>query len=165
MHGVDFSEAMLKLARGKAAGIPGVKFVRGRADALPFPDGSFDFAVSAFVLRSLAAIRGPAAREIRRVLKPGGRACLLELGRPILPVVRSLHSAYLSFLVPAIGRLTAGPRWPREYLEETVRRFPAPHDYREWFISAGMEEEARERLGFGLADLIVLRVPAAPAAT
>src|SRR5687767_12013910 len=83
--GADFAEPMLEVARRKSAGVgPGaapVEWVRASADALPFPDASFDFVVSAFVLRSLAGIRAGAAREVARVLAPGGTACLLELAR------------------------------------------------------------------------------------
>lgn len=160
--GIDFSCAMLALAREKAraAGAGNAEFVRGGADSLPFPDGTFDAVVSAFVLRSLAGIRESCASEIKRVLRPGGKAFLLELSRPPAPGLRQLHYLYLRFLVPAIGRLSAGSRWPRGYLESTVLEFPAPEDYAEWFIAAGMESPAVERLSFGAASLLVLRAPA-----
>jgi demethylmenaquinone methyltransferase/2-methoxy-6-polyprenyl-1,4-benzoquinol methylase len=154
--GVDFSESMLGLARGKASRVKaaGISFIRAGADRLPFDDGAFDAVVSAFVLRSLAAI---CAREIRRVLRPGGMAFLLELNRPSVPGLRQMHSLYLRIMVPAIGRLMAGSRWPRDYLESTVFRFPEPEVYGKYFTDAGMECLSIERLSLGAASLLVLR--------
>lgn len=159
--GVDFSEAMLARARDKAAAARAgnVEFVRASADDLPFAGGTFDAVVSAFVLRSLAGIRDRCAREMGRVLRPGGEAFLLELSRPPAPGLRLLHSLYLRFLVPAIGRLSAGPRWPRGYLESTVLEFPDPEDYREWFETAGLKCMSIERMSLGAASLLALRVP------
>ena len=164
--GVDFSEAMLAKAREKAAaaGTGNVEFVKASADDLPFAGGAFDAVVSAFVLRSLAGIRDRCAREIRRVLRPGGEAFLLELSRPRAPGLRRLHCLYLRFLVPLIGKFAAGPRWPRGYLESTVLEFPEPEDYREWFETAGLECMSIERLSLGAASLMALRVPGATAA-
>lgn len=160
--GVDFSGAMLELAREKAraAGAGNAEFVTAGADRLPFADGAFDAVVSAFVLRSLAGIRERCASEMRRVLRPGGEAFLLELTRPRPPGLRHLHYLYLRFLVPVIGRLAAGSRWPRGYLESTVLAFPAPEEYSRWFAAAGLELSSISRMSLGAASLIVLRAPA-----
>lgn len=158
--GVDFSPPMLEQARAKTArlGIADhLVFVHGSADALPFADEEFDVAVSAFVLRSLAAIRERVARELHRVLKPGGLACMLELSRPRLPVLRQLHHGYLKLMVPAVGRLTAGTRWPQGYLASTILEFPEPETYQAWFTSVGMRCESIERLSGGIAALLVMR--------
>jgi demethylmenaquinone methyltransferase/2-methoxy-6-polyprenyl-1,4-benzoquinol methylase len=155
--GVDFSGPMLEVARAKAMGRPGMTFLQASADALPFPDASFDVVVSAFVLRSLAAIRTGAGRELARVLRPGGAASLLELTRPRLPVLRQLHRAYVRGLVPLIGRLSAGRRWPGSYLTATIEAFPEPEAYREWFTSAGLTCETINRLSGGITCLLVLR--------
>ena len=157
--GVDFVDSMLELARAKAAreGAGGVSFARGSADALPFPDGEFDVVVSAFVLRSLAAVRSAAVAEIRRVLKPGGVACILELTRPAPALLRMLHRWYLKAAVPLIGLAAAGRHWPRGYLVRTVLDFPEPDAYGEWFTSSGFGLVECERLSGGLASLLVLR--------
>jgi len=156
---VDFAEPMLARARVKAAkaGFGNLTFLPASADALPFPDGSFDVVVSAFVLRSLAAIRTGAARELARVLRPGGTACLLELTRPRMGGLRQLHRLYVQAVVPAIGRLTAGPRWPGAYLTSTIEGFPEPETYREWFTSEGLTCETIRRFSGGITSLLVLR--------
>jgi demethylmenaquinone methyltransferase/2-methoxy-6-polyprenyl-1,4-benzoquinol methylase len=103
---------MLEQARAKAAaqGFAAMNFIEASADSLPFADASFDIAVSGFVLRSLARIRAGAARELYRVLKPGGSACLLELTRPRLPGLRQLHQAYLRAALPAITHVNGSAR-------------------------------------------------------
>jgi len=169
--GVDFSAPMLDQARAKAQreiqpgpplaptsrAAPGVSFVQASADALPFASSEFDVVVSAFVLRSLAAIRESAAREIHRVLKPGGLACLLELSRPRLPLLRELHQKYLKIMIPFVGRLAAGSLWPRGYLASTILEFPEPETYQAWFTSVGMTCESIERLSGGITSLLVIR--------
>lgn len=159
--GADFAGPMLDLAAAKAAaGGPDrapVDWVRAPADALPFADGSFDVVVSAFVLRSLAGIRRGAAREVARVLAPGGIACLLELTKPRGAVLGALHGLYLSAAIPVIGRLAAGRRWPGAYLTDTIREFPEPETYAGWFSEEGMTCETLERLSGGISCLVVLR--------
>jgi demethylmenaquinone methyltransferase/2-methoxy-6-polyprenyl-1,4-benzoquinol methylase len=160
--GADPAEPMLVLARKKAGRVRGVapiEFVRASAEALPFPDATFDAVVSAFVLRSLAKVRAAAAAETARVLKPGGVACWLELTRPAVPLLRGLHRLYLERVIPVIGRLTAGDRWPGGFLASTVLAFPEPREYAGWFASAGLRVEAVEPLWGGLAGLVVLRRP------
>jgi SAM-dependent methyltransferase len=67
-QGVDASRAMLAIARRKAA-LAAVGFVEGRAEALPFPDGSFDVVVASLAWHWFGTGAGP---EVRRVLRPGG---------------------------------------------------------------------------------------------
>ncbi|HEY6031571.1 MAG TPA: ubiquinone/menaquinone biosynthesis methyltransferase, partial [Gaiellaceae bacterium] len=76
--GLDFSERMLERARRKG---PGLEWVQGDALALPFPDASFDAATVGFGVRNLDDLEA-GLRELRRVLKPGGRLGVLEITRP-----------------------------------------------------------------------------------
>ena len=159
--GADFAEPMLAVARAKsAASGPAaslIEWVRASADALPFADASFDIVVSAFVLRSLAGIRTAVAREAARVLSTDGTACFLELARPKGAWLGALHGLYLSTAIPVIGRLAAGRRWPGAYLTDTIREFPEPETYAEWFNGEGLRCETIERLSGGIACLLVLR--------
>lgn len=74
--GVDPSEGMLESARRL-----GIAAVTGYAESLPFPDASFDFVSMGYALRHVGDLRAALA-EFRRVLKPGGRLCILEISRP-----------------------------------------------------------------------------------
>lgn len=77
VHGLDPSAAMNALARERAADRPQVSIDTGDALALPYPDGAFDAAVSTQVYEYVADIAGALA-ELRRVLRPGGRALVLD---------------------------------------------------------------------------------------
>src|SRR5690348_16414497 len=77
--GVDFSEGMLERARAKASG--GVRFERGDALALDYPDASFDAATVGFGARNFGELQRGLA-EMARVVRPGGRVVILEITTP-----------------------------------------------------------------------------------
>ena len=84
VHGIDASPEMIVRARKKAsrAGME-VTFTLAAAEALPFPDGSVDVVLSTLMLHHLPRpTREQCAREVRRVLKPGGRVLAVDFGKP-----------------------------------------------------------------------------------
>ena len=87
--GLDFSERMLERARRKE---PAIEWVRGDVLALPFDDGSFDAATVGFGVRNVDDLEA-GLRELRRVLRPGGRLGILEITTPrgvLAPFYRAL---------------------------------------------------------------------------
>jgi demethylmenaquinone methyltransferase/2-methoxy-6-polyprenyl-1,4-benzoquinol methylase len=120
--GVDFSEPMLERARRKA---PEVEWVQGDALALPFEDGSFDAATVGFGVRNLDDLeRG--LRELRRVLRPGGRVAILEITRP-RGLLAPFYRLWFDGFVPLLGRVLPGGS-AYTYLPASVRRFPGPDE-------------------------------------
>ncbi|TMD11649.1 MAG: ubiquinone/menaquinone biosynthesis methyltransferase [Chloroflexi bacterium] len=110
--GLDFSPQMLDVARRNH---PRLEFMQGDAVSLPFDDASFDASSIAFGLRNLAdPIRG--LREMLRVVKPGGRAVVLEFVRPPRGVVGGAYRVYLRTLLPAVGGLLSGEPSAYRYL-------------------------------------------------
>ena len=105
--GLDLSEGMLAEARRQLGG--GVRLVQGRAEALPVADRSVDFVSMGYALRHVADL-GVAFREYRRVLRPGGRLLLLEIGRPEGRWAQAALKTYLGRVVPALCRWTAPRR-------------------------------------------------------
>src|SRR5205823_3081120 len=102
--GLDFSPEMLQVARKDH---PRIEFLEGDALALPFDDASFDAATIAFGLRNLAdPIRG--LSEMLRVVKPSGRAVVLEFVRPPPGVAGTAYRIYLRTLLPTIGGVLSG---------------------------------------------------------
>jgi demethylmenaquinone methyltransferase / 2-methoxy-6-polyprenyl-1,4-benzoquinol methylase len=104
--GLDLSEGMLAEARRRRLGI---RLVQARAEALPVADRSVDFVSMGYALRHVADL-GAAFGEYRRVLRPGGRVLLLEIGRPEGRVARAVIKSYLGRVVPALCRWTAPRR-------------------------------------------------------
>ena len=123
--GLDFTGAMVEVAdrRTRRERIhPRVSYVQGTARRLPFPSGSFDVAMSAFVVRNLVDF--PAVlREVRRVLRPRGTLLTLEITEPTSPVFRSLFHAYFDHVVPWMGAAVRS-EGPYRYLPESLRSLP-----------------------------------------
>jgi demethylmenaquinone methyltransferase/2-methoxy-6-polyprenyl-1,4-benzoquinol methylase len=102
--GVDPSVGMMDQARGL-----GVELVEGRAEAIPFPDQSFDFLSMGYALRHISDLE-LAFREFHRVLKPGARLCLLEITKPEGAVAAGCLKVYMKGLVPVLARCLGASR-------------------------------------------------------
>ncbi len=102
--GVDPSAGMMS-----AAAAAGLTLVRGRAEALPFATGTFDFVTLGFALRHLSDL-DRVFGEFHRVLKPGGRLLVLEITRPAGRVANALLKAYMRGLVPLVAGLVGRSR-------------------------------------------------------
>jgi demethylmenaquinone methyltransferase/2-methoxy-6-polyprenyl-1,4-benzoquinol methylase len=120
--GLDFSERMLERARGKE---PAIEWVRGDMLALPFDDASFDAVTVGFGVRNVEDLDG-GLRELRRVLRPGGRVGILEITAPRGPLA-PFYRAWFDRVVPLIGKLLPGGA-AYTYLPASVRRFPGPDE-------------------------------------
>ena len=138
--GCDFSEPMLDLAREKAAerGAAGVRFEWADALELPYDSERFDAVTVGFGARNLADLdRG--MREMGRVLKPGGRAVILEITRPTRPPLSTFFSLWFDRIVPLLGAFSSDPE-AYSYLPESVRSFPNPLGLAEKMHTAGFEQ-------------------------
>ena len=132
--GLDFSTRMLERARRKA---PGIRFVEGDMLALPFEDGAFDSATVGFGVRNVSDL-GLALRELRRVLRPGGRLAILEITRP-RGVLRPFFTLWFDRLVPLLGRLLPGGD-AYSYLPASVARFPVAEEFAALLERAGFAD-------------------------
>jgi demethylmenaquinone methyltransferase/2-methoxy-6-polyprenyl-1,4-benzoquinol methylase len=140
--GLDFSERMLERARAKS---DGVEWIPGDALALPFADGSFDAATVGFGVRNLDDLDA-GLRELRRVLRPGGRVGILEITRP-RGLLRPFYKLWFDGLVPLAGKLLPGGS-AYTYLPASVRRFPGAKELAELMETVGFEQ-VRYRLFAG----------------
>ena len=116
--GLDFSAEMLVRARRKSGSIT---WVQGDLLALPFEDASFDAATVGFGVRNVADLEA-GLRELRRVLRPGGRLAILEITQPRGPL-RPFFSLWFDRIVPLLGKVLPGGK-AYTYLPASVRRFP-----------------------------------------
>jgi ubiquinone/menaquinone biosynthesis methyltransferase len=147
---VDFSPAMLEAGRNKA---PRAELVVGDATALPFADSEFAVVVCGFGVRNLAdPVKG--AREVLRVLKPGGVFVTLELFRPARLATRAFHLAYARFVLPAIGGLVSGERPAYEYLSRSMAGFLARAEYERALEGVGFSRVRGFDLLLGIASIV-----------
>jgi len=148
--GLDFSARMLEIARRDHRGI---EFIEGDALSLPFDDASFDATTIAFGLRNLAdPVRG--LREVARVIRPGGRAVVLEFVKPPSGPVGAGYRVYLRTMLPAIGGAISGDRSAYRYLSDTVDSYRTPGELREMATTAGWRDVRFHGLAMGTVGLL-----------
>jgi demethylmenaquinone methyltransferase/2-methoxy-6-polyprenyl-1,4-benzoquinol methylase len=163
----DFSRPMLRRARAKLrAGRAARRAALLEADALalPLPDGCVDAVTVAFGLRNVADVP-QALREIVRVLRPGGRAVVLEFHapRPRGPLAGAFRF-YLRRVVPWLGRLLAGSGpGAYRYLVASIEAFGPSEALAAHLRAAGLADVRVERLPGGVAAVLVGTRPARPA--
>lgn len=122
--GIDFCRPMLAVGQGKVqtARLP-IDLVEGDALNVPVRDGSVDVVTVAFGLRNLESVEA-GLKEMHRLLRPGGRAAVLEFSSPQIPIFRSVFQFYFTKILPRIGNVISGSRYAYQYLPDSVKRFP-----------------------------------------
>ena len=155
--GVDISEGMMALVQGKAekAGVGDcIRLQVADGEALPYGDGAFDRVTCAFGIRNFED-KEKGLTEFFRVLKPGGKAVILELSVPQNRVVRWGYDLYFSRLLPRIGGAFSGDKAAYRYLPASVHQFPAPEAFCRMMEDAGFREVRCRTLTLGLCRLFV----------
>jgi len=151
--GSDFCHPMLvaantKIARRRA---PAALF-ESDALALPLRDASLDLITVAFGFRNLANYQS-GLLEMRRVLRPGGMAAILEFTQPPNAAFAALYNLYSRRVLPWIGGLISGSRDAYTYLPESIKKFPGAEGLAEQMRAAGFAGVEFERLTFGAVAL------------
>ncbi len=154
-EGSDMSEKMLEIGRRKIskAGLQD-RFTLKTGDALqvPAPDNSADVVTISFGIRNVESVP-EAMQEMIRVLKPGGRALILEFSLPGNRVMRGLYLFYFRHILPRIGGLISGDPYAYRYLNRTVETFPYGEAFCDWMREAGFESVRFRSLTFGIAAI------------
>lgn len=143
---VDMSLGMLVADRS------GAPRVQGDVLRLPVGDSSVDGALCGFALRNFVDL-GSFFAELARVVRPGGRIALLDVGVPTNPLVRSGHAVYFGRIVPFIGGLLSD-RAAYSYLPRSVAYLPEPERLVEMLTAAGFADVRHERLSGGITQLL-----------
>ncbi len=155
--GIDISARMLSISRARAdRSRLGDRYrtLLASAEDLPLPDASVDRIVSAFTLRNLGAL-ARALRELRRVLRPDGRAVLLELSHPADPAFAALYHFYFGCVLPPLAVALGGDSDAYRYLPRSLRAFPGAEALAELMRGAGFAQVRYERLAMGIAAIHV----------
>jgi demethylmenaquinone methyltransferase / 2-methoxy-6-polyprenyl-1,4-benzoquinol methylase len=152
---VDVNPEMLNVGRERVArrGLSDViAFTEGNAEALPFPDRSFDAYTVAFGIRNVPRI-GQALSEAFRVLRPGGQFFCLEFSSVDIPGLDALYDFYSFNVIPAMGRIVTGDEDSYRYLVESIRQFPKPHAFSGMIRAAGFARVSHRSISGGLVAL------------
>jgi demethylmenaquinone methyltransferase/2-methoxy-6-polyprenyl-1,4-benzoquinol methylase len=157
--GSDFCHPMLVAAHEKIANrrAPAVLF-ESDALALPLRDASLDLLTVAFGFRNLANYESGLA-EMRRVLRPGGMAAILEFTQPPNALFGALYRVYSRQILPWIGGMISGSRDAYTYLPESVRKFPVAANLADMMRTAGFSDVSFEYLTGGIVALHLGRIP------
>lgn len=151
--GYDFCEPLLELARARAAreGTAGLRFLAGDCLRLPLPDGSVDAVTVAYGVRNLED-RPRGLRELRRVLRPGGAALILEFSQPdrwFAP----LHFLQVRLVAPILAALVTGDISAYRYLAVSIAGFPDAEGLSRELREAGFARVRHRRILFGTVAL------------
>ncbi len=142
----DINESMLRMASEKLRNIGvigNVEYVQANAEALPFPDNTFDCITISFGLRNVTD-KDKALRSMYRVLKPGGRLLVLEFSKPIIEPLSKAYDAY-SFHV--LHRIRPTGREQRRQLPLSGRIHP-------YASQSGYPESHDQDAGLGIVRLL-----------
>lgn len=133
----DINNAMLRVGRDRLLD-EGIVTPTTQCDAehLPFPDNYFDCVSIAFGLRNVTH-KDAALREMRRVLKPGGRLIVLEFSKVAKPLEK-VYDLYSFKLLPAMGKLIANDPDSYRYLAESIRMHPGQEELKQMMLDAGL---------------------------
>lgn len=155
--GIDISAGMMEPLMRKAAreGVHDrIKLLQADALHMPFEANSFHRVTCAFGIRNFED-RKKGLEEFLRVLKPGGRAVILELGIPEKPFIRSVYNVYFKRILPLIGGLISGNRAAYRYLPASVYAFPRPESFCAMMEGAGFHNVKHRNFTFGLCRLFI----------
>ncbi|MCU0395804.1 MAG: bifunctional demethylmenaquinone methyltransferase/2-methoxy-6-polyprenyl-1,4-benzoquinol methylase UbiE [Chitinophagaceae bacterium] len=153
--GIDISAGMLELGRKKLKEKKldeTITLYLGDSEAINFPDNTFDAITVAFGVRNFANLeRG--LQEMLRVLKPGGKAVILEFSKPTLPGVKGLYNLYTRLVAPQAGKVIARNEAAYRYLNDSIQAFPEGRRFVEILQGCGYTHCYKKTLSLGICTV------------
>ena len=151
----DINAAMLGVGRDRLTDrglVRGLEYVQLNAEALPFPDASFDLVTIAFGLRNVTE-KANALKEMHRVLKVGGRALVLEFSQVKPEWFRPVYDFHSFKVLPRLGKLFANDADSYQYLAESIRKHPPQDELKAMMAMAGFERTDYRNLSAGIVAI------------
>jgi demethylmenaquinone methyltransferase/2-methoxy-6-polyprenyl-1,4-benzoquinol methylase len=132
--------------------VAGIEYVQCNAEALPFPDRGFDLVTIAFGLRNVTD-KPAALREMKRVLKIGGRALVLEFSQIKADWLKPIYDFHSFQVLPRLGNLFAKDAQSYRYLAESIRMHPGQDALRTMMEEAGFARCEYRNLSGGIVAI------------
>jgi demethylmenaquinone methyltransferase/2-methoxy-6-polyprenyl-1,4-benzoquinol methylase len=151
----DINAAMLEVGRDRLVDrglVGGVGWAQMNAEMLPFAEATFDAVTMAFGLRNVTD-KARALADILRILKPGGRALILEFSRVNNPLFGKLYDFHSFQVLPRLGRVIAHDRDSYEYLAESIRKHPDQATLKRMMEQAGFGHVVVRNLTDGIVAI------------
>jgi len=148
----DINGDMLRVGRDRMIDrgrVAGFDYVQCNAESLPFPDGSFDLVTIAFGLRNVTD-KMAALREMRRVLRVGGQARVLEFSEVTLDWFKPVYDFHSFNILPKLGKLFANDADSYQYLAESIRKHPPQRELQAMMEDAGFARCSYRNLSAGI---------------
>ena len=153
--GVDISEGMLKVGmeKMKSKQVDHIISLRlGDSENLPFENEAFDAITVGFGVRNFENLE-KGLSEMLRVLKPGGKAVVLEFSKPKSFPIKQLFGFYSHYFIPFFGKMFSKDQRAYSYLPESVKVFPEGQAFRDILIQVGFENVASFTVSGGIATI------------
>ena len=157
--GLDLSPGMLAIAERKLAQMPAearekISFMEGDSLKMPFADDTFDMVTVAYGVRNFERLED-GYREMRRVLKPGGVLCVIELSEPANPLVKAGYRLYSRNVIPLIGRMVSHDTRAYSYLPESIAACPQRREMTAMMERAGFHDASYRSLTLGVITIYI----------
>ncbi|KGM56419.1 ubiquinone biosynthesis methyltransferase UbiE [Lysobacter arseniciresistens ZS79] len=151
----DINGDMLRVGRDRMLDrgqVGGFEYVQMNAEALPFPDASFDLVTIAFGLRNVTD-KDAALREMQRVLKVGGQARVLEFSEVTQDWFKPIYDFHSFKILPRLGKLFANDADSYQYLAESIRKHPPQDQLKAMMEAAGFARCSYRNLSAGIVAI------------
>ncbi|WP_370089446.1 bifunctional demethylmenaquinone methyltransferase/2-methoxy-6-polyprenyl-1,4-benzoquinol methylase UbiE [Ekhidna sp.] len=155
--GVDISEGMLNVGRQKMKKRGYSEIIdmqSGDSENLHFDDNTFDAVIVAFGVRNFENLE-KGLSEMNRVLRPGGRAVILEFSKPTVFPFKQLYNFYFRWILPKIGKVVSKDNAAYTYLPESVNEFPFGNDFLSILEKTGYKNTKCKSLTLGISSIYV----------
>jgi demethylmenaquinone methyltransferase / 2-methoxy-6-polyprenyl-1,4-benzoquinol methylase len=153
--GIDIANEMLEVGRQKLRQkhlSEKIELILGDSENITYPDNTFDAVTVAFGVRNFENLE-KGLEEMLRVMRPGGRAAILEFSKPTLFPIKQLYNFYFKNFLPVIGRLTSRDPKAYSYLYESVQAFPDGKNFVNVLEKLGYQSATHKPLTLGICTL------------
>lgn len=151
----DINSSMLEEGKKRVINsgfINNISFELINAEEIPFPDHSFDLVTISFGLRNVTD-KLKALKEMKRVIKPGGRLVVMEFSKTSNPALTKLYDFYSFSALPFMGKVIANDEESYRYLAESIRMHPDQETMKSMMLEAGFDEVEYKNLTGGIVAI------------